>query len=109
MPLDWSAVRERYAEHPALSSLAGSSRVQVTEVDDDRICLKQRLWSDCISRGDLDAAVDMLAAGELDPDPMAFAEGLRRHYASGPRVETGCTRGPNLAAVVLGDLGYLAR
>lgn len=109
MPLDWSTVRERYAEHPALPSLAGTSTVQVTDVDDERICLKQRLWNDCISRADLETAVGLLAEGDLDPEPMAFAEGLRRYYASGPRVETGCTRGPNLAAVVLGDLGYLAR
>lgn len=107
--LDWDAVRVRYSDRPALPSLAGSSTVQVTDVDDERICLRQRLWSDCISRADLEAAVRLLATGDLDPEPMAFAEGLRRHYASGPRVETGCTRGPNLAAVVLGDLGYLVR
>lgn len=109
MGLDWDAVRRRYADRPALPSLAGSSTVQVTDVDDDRICLKQRLWRDCITRADLETAVGLLSAGELDPDPMAFAEGLRRYYASGPRVETGCTRGPNLAAVVLGDLGFLTR
>ena len=112
MPLDWTAVQEHYAARPDLPSLAGSSRVRVTDVDDERVCLSQRLWHDCISRADLDAAVDLLAAGRLDPDPMAFAEGLRRHWSSradGRPVETGCTRGPNLAAVVLSDLGYLAR
>ena len=112
MPLDWSAVREHFAAHPSLPSLAGTSTVRVTGVDDERVCLSQRLWKDCISRRDLDAAVDLLAAGRLDPEPMAFAEGLRRHWSSradGRPVETGCTRGPNLAAVVLSDLGYLAR
>lgn len=105
--LDWATVRERYAARPSLPSLGGTSRVQVEEVDDDRICLSQRLWRDCISRADLEDAVALLDAGRLEARPMAFAEGLRAYYASGPRVETGCTRGPNLAAVVLTDLGFL--
>ncbi len=105
--LDWAHVRTRYAELPSLASLGGSSRVQVVDVDEERICLSQRLWRDCISREDLDTALDLLRDGRLEATPMAFAEGLRKYYASGPRVETGCTRGPNLAAVVLTDLGYL--
>ena len=105
--LDWQHVRERYAGRPSLASLGGSSRVQVDDVDDERICLSQRLWHDCVSRADLDAALDLLRDGRLPSTPMAFAEGLRHYYASGPRVETGCTRGPNLTAVVLADLGYL--
>lgn len=112
MGLDWDAVRRRYAEHPSLPSLAGTSTVQVTAVDDDRICLRQRLWRDCVSRADLERAVGLLDAGEVDREPMAFAEAMRRHSASGHGgrpVETGCTRGPNLTAVVLGDLGYLHR
>jgi hypothetical protein len=105
--LDWQQVRARYAGLPSLASLGGSSRVQVVDVDEERICLSQRLWRDCVSREDLDTALDLLRGGRLAATPMAFAEGLRRYYASGPRVETGCTRGPNLAAVVLTDLGYL--
>jgi hypothetical protein len=106
-PLDWELVRERYADRPSLASLGGSSRVQVVDVDDERICLRQRLWRDCVSRADLDGALGLLREGRLTGTPMAVAEGLRRYYASGPRVETGCTRGPNLVAVVLADLGYL--
>ena len=106
-PLDWQHVRTRYSGRPSLASLGGSSRVQVVDVDEERNCQSQRLWRDCNSREDLDAALDLLRDGRLSASPMAFAEGLRRYYASGPRVETGCTRGPNLAAVVLTDLGYL--
>ena len=106
--LDWGQVRARYATHPSLPSLAGTSRVQVVEVGEDRICLSQRLWRDCISRDDLETAVGLLTSGRVQNTPMAFAEDLRRYYASGPRVETGCTRGPNLAAVVLNDLGFLS-
>ncbi|WP_018335659.1 hypothetical protein [Actinomycetospora chiangmaiensis] len=106
--LDWEQVRARYAGRPSLASLQGSSRVQVEEVDEDRICLSQRLWRDCVSRAELDDALALLRDGRLAATPIAFAEGLRRYYASGPRVETGCTRVPNLTAVVLTDLGYLS-
>lgn len=60
-----------------------------------------------VSREYLDTALDLLRDGRLAATPMAFAEGLRKYDASRPRVETGCARGPNLAAVVLADLGYL--
>lgn len=114
MTLDWDVVRERYDAHPALPSLAGSSTVKVVDVDDERICLSQRLWQDCISRADLETAVGLLADGAVDDEAMAFAEGMRKYYASGRGVtgrgvDTGCTRGPNLTAVVLADLGYLRR
>jgi hypothetical protein len=105
--LDWTAVRTRYADHPRLPSLRGTTSVEVTDIDDERICLRQRLWRDCVRRAELETALAMLEAGELDPEPLAFAEGMRRYYAGGPQVRTDCTRGPNLTAVVLADLGYL--
>lgn len=102
--LDWDSIRARYTPGVRIRSLTGSAPVQVVEVDEERICLRQRLWSDCVSRAQLEGALALLAAGEIASDPIAFAEGLRRHQA---HVETGCTRGPNLSAIVLSDLGYL--
>lgn len=102
--LDWAAVRARYVPGTQLRSLTGSAAVHVVEVDEDRICLRQRLWSDCVSRAQLEYALGLLARGEVTGEPIGFAEGLRRHQA---HVETGCTRGPNLSAIVLRDLGYL--
>ena len=107
MELDWSAVRARYADHPRLPALRGGSTVRVTDVDDDRICVRHRLWHDCIGRDELETALGLLERGEVEREPMAFAEGMRRWYSSGPQVRTGCTRGPNLAAMVLADLGHL--
>lgn len=105
MELDWSVVRRRYEERPVLRSLTGSAPVTVVAVDDERICLSQRLWQDCVSRAAIERALGLLERGAVPPEPIAFAEGLRRHEA---HVETGCTRGPNLTAIVLKDLGYLA-
>lgn len=102
--LDWTAVRARYTPGTQLRSLTGSAPVHVVEADDTRICLSQRLWTDCVSRTQLEDALDLLARGVVADEPIAFAEGLRRHQA---HVETGCTRGPNLSAIVLRDLGYL--
>lgn len=105
MELDWGAVQRRYADGGDLRSLTGSAPVGVVEIDDERICLRQRLWQDCVSRSALERALDLLERGAVPADPIAFAEGLRRHEA---HVQTGCTRGPNLTAIVLKDLGYLA-
>jgi hypothetical protein len=105
MDLDWAVVRRRYEKEPTLRSLTGSAPVTVVDVDDERICLSQRLWRDCVSRAAIERALDLLERGVVPAEPIAFAEGLRRQEA---HVETGCTRGPNLTAIVLKDLGYLA-
>ncbi|GLZ48887.1 hypothetical protein Acsp06_50720 [Actinomycetospora sp. NBRC 106375] len=105
MPLDWDWVRQRYEGGAQLWSLTGSAPVRVVEIDDDRICLSQSLWRDCVARSELEAAVVLLNTGEIATEPVAFAEALRRRRA---HVDTGCTRGPNLTAIVLRDLGYLA-
>ena len=104
MPLDWDRIRTRYTAGTELRSLTGSAPVRVVEIDDARICLSQRLWTDCVSRAELETAVDLLEGGEITAEPVAFAEGLRRRRS---HVDTGCTRGPNLTAIVLKDLGYL--
>jgi hypothetical protein len=106
--VDWDAVRARYADRRELRSVTGTSVVEVVSVDEDRICLRQRLWRDCVSRHQLETALRLLAAGTVGGTAVEVAEGLRRYYAGGPEVQPGCSRTPNLAAVVLQDLGYLA-
>jgi hypothetical protein len=103
--LDWAAVRERYTRQPTVRALTGESVLRVLSVDDDRLCLGQRLWRDCLTRAELETALTLVRPGL---SPVEFAEVLRRYYAGGPQVRTGCTRTPNLAAIVLRDLGHLA-
>jgi hypothetical protein len=105
--LDWPAVRKRYEHTRTVAPLSGSSVLEVVEVDDDRVCLKQRLWRDCVSRAQLETAVSLLGDRPLPADAIAFAEELRRYYSSGPGAVTECSRIPNLSAVILKDLGYL--
>jgi hypothetical protein len=106
--LDWDEVRARYLPGTALRPLAGGSALQVVSIDEDRICVKQRLWQDCVTRGQLDVALTVLQERTDPVDAIGFAEVLRRHYAGGPDVVTDCSRIPNLSAIILKDLGYLA-
>jgi hypothetical protein len=53
------------------------------------------------------SALQLLHEYSAPPSPVEFAERLRRYYAGGPEVRTGCTRVPNLCAIVLRELGYL--
>ena len=80
----------------------------VDEVDDERLCVRQRLWRACLTRTELETAAAVLAAaGRITP--MEFAERLRVHYATGFHVTTDCSRVPNLSAIVLQDLGAFDR
>jgi hypothetical protein len=107
--LDWAAVRARYAEHASIPALTGGSVLDVVGVDDEKICLRQRLWRDCVTREELETALALLRGGADSGSPVAFAESLRRYYSGGPQVRPGCSRTPNLCAVILKDLGYLTK
>jgi hypothetical protein len=105
--LGWDAVRARYEPGTGVRPLVGGSQLTVVLVDDEQICLKQRLWQACVTRHELETAIDLL---EKTPGPISaveFAEELRRYYSGGPNVKTECSRVPNLSAVILKDLGYL--
>jgi hypothetical protein len=107
VPLGWAEVRAHYAPGSALSPLVGSSKLVVDEVDDERLCVRQRLWRACLSREEFETAARLLAtAGPVTP--LELAEQLRVHYASGFHVTTECSRVPNLSAVLLNDLGAFA-
>jgi hypothetical protein len=109
MKLDWSAVRARYEHTKTLQPLAGQSILEMVGVDDEKICVKQRLWQDCVTRTALETAVTLLGDRPLPGNAVEFAEELRCYYSSGPDVTTECSRIPNLSAVVLSDLGYLEK
>jgi hypothetical protein len=107
MGLDWQEVRARYGPGSPLRPLAGSAALRVVSVDDDRICVRQRLWQACVTRRQLDTALRILRERAGPVDAMELAEILRCYYAGGPDVVTDCSRIPNLSAIILKDLGYL--
>ena len=106
MALDWDEVRARYDGGGTVPSLTGGSTVEVTGVSEDRIFLRHSLWGDSLSRRELETALDLLDGGSVPSDPIGFAEGFRRYYFEGPEVNPGCSRVPNMAALILKDLGY---
>lgn len=107
MELDWAAVVTRYPAGSTIPPLSGSSTLTVVSVDDERICLKQRLWQDCVTRRDLDSAVALLGERAGSCDAIAFSQELRTRLATGPDARTECSRVPNLTAIVLRALGFL--
>ena len=60
--LGWADVQARYAPGAVLAPLVGSSSLVVDEVDDDRLCVRQRLWRACLTRTELETATAVLAA-----------------------------------------------
>jgi hypothetical protein len=106
MTIQWADVVARYPPGTTLRPLVGGSTLVVDDIDDQRICVRQRLWRACLTRAELETADDVLAtAGQVSP--LELAELLRVHYASGPQVRTECSRVPNLSAVLLHDMGVL--
>lgn len=108
--IDWSQVKSRFQAGDLLSPLVGSSTLVVDSIDDEQLCIRQRLWRACLTRTDLQTANDVLAQAGSDVTPVEFAELMRARVTSGTSgtgTVTECTRIPNLAAVVLLNLGVL--
>jgi hypothetical protein len=105
--LDWNVVRAHYETRTTVRPLTGQSTLAVVHVDDEKVCFRQLLWRDCVTRRAIETAMTLLDGRELPVKAIEFAEELRIHYSNGPTVVTGCSRIPNLSAVVLKDLGFL--
>ena len=103
----WSDVVAKFQPGDALEPLVGRSKLTVDSVDDERMCIRQRLWLACVTPADLQIADAILSAAPVDVTPVQLAELIREHYTAGADVTTECTRIPNLAAVVLYNLGAL--
>lgn len=102
----WDEIRRKYSHGAELDAVVGGSRFTIVEVDVDQIHFKARLWTDTLSRDRLEQAIDFLQASPADLTPTEFLERFRMEIETDPTVEPGCSRLPNLATVVLRDLGY---
>src|ERR671923_2203360 len=108
MDLDWDLLRSRYGGGAKVATLTGGSYLEILRIDDEAISVRHRLWRDSITRKDLETAVSLLREEDAPRDAIGFAETLRRYQLQGEDVNPGCSRIPNLCAVVLKDLGYLS-
>lgn len=102
--IDWQDVVSRFRQGDRLQPVAGASVLTVESIDDDRMCLRQRLWRDCLTRSDLRLAARVLADAPPGVTAVQLAELIRLHH-TGSAVTPGCSRVPNLAAVVLYNMG----
>ncbi|MGD9529108.1 hypothetical protein [Pseudonocardia sp.] len=108
MTVTWADVTARYEPGMALPPLVGSSKLVVDHVDDDQLCVRQRLWRACLTREEFENAARILdEAGDVTP--IEFGELLRVHHATTFHVTTDCSRVPNLSATVLRDLGAFGK
>lgn len=108
MQITWDDVVSHYRRGDSLKPLVGDSKLAVDSIDDEQICVRQRLWKACLRADDLPIANEVLAAAPADVAPIKFAELMRARFSCGIDVTTECTRIPNLAAVVLFNMGVFA-
>ena len=105
----WAEVVAHYDVGDPVPPLVGSARLTVAALDDQRICFRQPLWTACLNREDFEFAVELLSHIDPPKSPVAFSELLRRSLAARTaRVDTGCSRIPNLCALVCRDLRLVA-
>lgn len=98
MSLDWDNVKRRYENGAEIQPIPGSSTLSVTGADDDKIYVKHRLWTDSLSRGNLEKAVGFLESGKMTRSTGDFIDQYRTFVAD---------ERPTTAATVLKDLGFL--
>lgn len=104
MALDWDALRQCYGQGAWVPTGANNG-IHITEVGDEHLHIRSRLWSDVLHRQDLQKAVLLIEDGTLPDhavpdkhDSRSFAEGYRHHVAD--------ARG-SMVAYILKDLGHL--
>lgn len=105
---DWDEVRARVVPGTALAPLVGTAPLVVTGTDGEGITVRSRLWWARLTRPDYEAAVRVLGAAPPGLGAVALSERIRAHVAEGTgdaAPVTGCSRTPNLAAVLLRHLG----
>ncbi|HEY3692208.1 MAG: hypothetical protein QOH09_2425 [Pseudonocardiales bacterium] len=98
MPLDWSEVQRRYGTGATIPTVAGGKTLEITSVDDDKIYIRHRLWTDALSREHLERAAELIEEGRITRHAGLFAEEYR--------VEVADVRATS-AAHVLKHLGFL--
>lgn len=99
--LDWDEVKRRYGKGAMVPTVAGGKLLEITSADDDYIYIRGgSLWSDELSRQDLETAARLIHDGEISRSPVAFVEDY--HEKVSPRRGTA-------VAHILCDLGLVQR
>ena len=75
MPLDWSEVQRRYGMGATIPTVAGGKTLEITSVDDNKIYIRHRLWTDALCREHLERAAELIEEGRIT-----------RHAGRSPRI-----------------------
>lgn len=98
MAIEWSDIVARYKNGAQLPSMPGARTLEVTGADDEYIFVSHRLWSDKLTRANIEKAMALLDEGKMTRDYATVIDHYRTFIAD---------ERPTTAATVLKDLGYL--
>ncbi|MFQ5915602.1 MAG: hypothetical protein ACE5JS_20725, partial [Nitrospinota bacterium] len=88
----------RYKPGSKVKTVAGGKELDIVNVDDEKIYIKNPLWQASLSRKNLERAVQLIEQGKMTRDAGAFVDEYKT-YVEDERSTS--------AAHVLKDLGYL--
>lgn len=100
MPLDWSAVVQKYQEGYKVPTITGGKFLQVSTVDEAAIYIENPVWTSTLERVHLEKAVSLIEEGIISTDPGLFVEDYMI-YVSNHRATS--------VAHIMRDLGFIEK
>ena len=98
MPLDWSAVVQKYGGGFKVPTITGGKYLQVSSADESVIHIENPVWTSTLERAHFEKAVELIEEGLISTDPGLFVEDYML-YVSNHRATS--------VAHIMRDLGYI--
>ena len=98
MPLNWSAVVQKYREGFKVATITGGKYLQVSSADESALHIENPVWTSTLERAHFEKAVELIEEGLISTDPGLFVEDYML-YVSNHRATS--------VAHIMRDLGYI--
>ena len=98
MPLDWTAVLDKYGDGYKVPTVTGGKFLNVARADDQGITIESPIWSATLDRSNLEKGVSLIEEGVISRDPGLFVEDYMLYVAN---------QRATSVAHILRDLGFL--
>ena len=98
MPLDWTAVLDKYGDGYKVPTVTGGKFLNVARADDQGIYIESPIWSATLDRSNLEKGVSLIEEGVISRDPGLFVEDYMLYVAN---------QRATSVAHILRDLGFL--
>lgn len=82
MPLDWTAVKEKYGQGFQVPTCAGGKFLKVSRADDEAIYIESPIWNATLQRSNLEKGVALIEDGTISRDPGLFVEDYMLYVAN---------------------------